>query len=164
MIGAPSNGRPRVDHVLLAGMLAIMVAVAFANILGRYVFHYSLAFTEEITINLFVGVVVIGSALAFERGLQLGVTVIAQHFPVRAQRALTWCNALLGAVLFAVVDILLVRECYFEITNFHARSAGLGVPVWIYYAAVVVLSVFVFRGLWRGARRGGEGAAGGGAE
>ncbi len=143
----------RLDHLLLAGMLAVMVAVAFLKI-GRYLFHYSLAFTEEITINLFVGVVVVGSGIAFERGWQLGVGTLAQRLPPGVQQALRGVNALLGAALFALVDVLLVRECYFEWTVFHARSAGLGVPVWIYYAGVVLLSGFVFRGLWRGARSG----------
>lgn len=150
----------RLDHLLLAAMMAIMVIVAFLNVLGRYLFHYSLAFTEEITINLFVGVVVVGSGIAFERGLQLGVTTLTQYFPPRARNMLRWLNAFLGAALFVVVDVLLIRECYFEMRVFHARSAALNIPVWFYYAAVVILSPFVFRGLFRGARSGSPGVSG----
>lgn len=151
----------RVDHVLLALMMAVMITVAFLNILSRYLFHYSLAFTEELTVQLFVWVVVLGSGIAFERGAQLGVGTVTRFFPGRWQEHLRWLNAALGALLFLLVDICLIRECYFELTLFHARSPSLQVPVWIYYAGVVVASAFVFRGLYRGAlRKNGTTAAG----
>ena len=41
-----------------------------------------------------------------------------------------------------------------EVTLFQAQSAALGIPVWIYYAGVPLLSVFVFRGVWRDAKPG----------
>lgn len=134
-------------------MMAIMVLVAFVNILSRYLLHYSLAFTEELTVQLFVWVVVLGSGIAFERGAQLGVGTVTRFFPDRWQNRLRWLNAALSALLFLVVDICLVRECYFELTLFHARSPSLRMPVWIYYVGVVIASAFVFRGLYRGALR-----------
>jgi hypothetical protein len=39
---------------------------------------------------------------------------------------------------------------YDEITLFHAKSPSLGLPVWVYYSGVPVLSVFVFKGILRG--------------
>ena len=37
-----------------------------------------------------------------------------------------------------------------EITVFKALSSSLGIPVWIYYAGVVLISASVFKGIWRG--------------
>ena len=45
---------------------------------------------------------------------------------------------------------MLIRTIYFEITLFKARSSSLSIPVWIYYAIVPVLSVFVFKGIYAG--------------
>lgn len=154
MKSADNNIRAnRLDHVLLALMMAIMVLVAFVNILSRYLLHYSVAFTEELTVQLFVWVVVLGSGIAFERGAQLGVGTLTRFFSERLQERLRWVNAALGALLFLVVDICLIREAYFELSLFHARSPSLRVPVWIYYIGVVLASGFVFRGLYRGAMR-----------
>jgi TRAP-type C4-dicarboxylate transport system permease small subunit len=142
----------RWDCRLAAALLAVMVVVSFVNVLGRYLFHYSLAFTEEVTINLFVWVTVLGSGIAFERGSHLGMITLFRLFPRRFQQGLLVWNAALGAGLFLVVDLSLLRAVYLEITLFHATSPALGLPIWIYYAGVVLLSPAVFLGILRGCR------------
>jgi len=142
----------RLDHLLAALLLGAMALIAFVNVLGRYIFHYSLSFTEEVTIHLFVWLVVVGSGLAFERGAQLGMVSLYRFFPRRMKRAVLWFGAALSTVLFLVVDGLLIHTIYREMTLLHATSAALGIPIWIYYAGVVVLSGFVFRGILRGLR------------
>lgn len=151
--GTHSSGRPRWDRVLVAGMFAVMVLIAFVNILGRYLFHYSLAFTEEVTIYLFVWMTIVGSGIAFERGGHLGMVSLHRRLPPRIRRGVTVGGAALSAVLFLTVDILLVQTIYQEMTLFRATSQSLGVPVWIYYAGVVLLSPTVFAGIVRGQRR-----------
>ena len=142
----------RWDHAAIAAILAVMSVIAFLNILGRYLFHYSLAFTEEITINLFVWLTVLGSGIAFERGSQLGMRSLYNRFPAAARRAADAAGAVLGCLLFAAVDILVIRMIYYEITLFRASSPALGIPVWIYYVGVPLFSVSVFRGIYLGAR------------
>lgn len=142
----------RWDARLAAILLAVMVLISFTNVLGRYLFHYSLAFTEEVTINLFVWVTVLGSGIAFERGSHLGMVTLSRRFPPRLRRFLAVFNAFLGAGLFLVVDVTLIRAIHDEITLFQARSPALGLPVWIYYAGVVLASPAVFLGILRGCR------------
>ena len=86
---------------LAAALLAVMVVVSFVNVLGRYLFHYSLAFTEEVTINLFVWVTVPGSGIAFERGSHLGMITLFRLFPRRFQQGLL---VLLRRLLFPLRD------------------------------------------------------------
>jgi TRAP-type C4-dicarboxylate transport system permease small subunit len=137
-----------------------MAIIAFANVLSRHLFHYSFSFTEEITINAFVWLMVIGSGIAFERGSQLGMTFLYARFNSATQRAITILSALLGAALYVVVDVMLIRTTYTEITLFQAKSPALGIPIWCYYALVVLVSPWVFVGIYRGAR--GQLADGGG--
>ena len=141
----------RVDHWIVAVFLFVMAAIAFVNVLSRYLFHFSFAATEEITINLFVWVTVIGSGIAFERGGQLGMVTLYNVFPHRWKRPVILFGALLSAVLFLLVDIYTIQAIYDEITLFQATSAALGIPVWIYYVGVPVFSVFVFLGIYRDA-------------
>lgn len=148
-----SEDRIRIDYWIAAILLFAMAAIAFMNILSRYLFHFSFAATEEITINLFVWMTVVGSGIAFERGGQLGMVTFYNLFPVRFKKAAILLSAGLSAVLFILVDLYLIRAIYDEITLFHASSGALGIPVWIYYAGVPALSVFVFRGIYRDAHR-----------
>ena len=143
--------RIRIDHWLVAILLFTMAFIAFVNILSRYLFHFSFASTEEITINLFVWVTVIGSGLAFERGGQLGMVTLYKLFPNRFKKFVILFSAALSAVLFLLVDIYMIQAIYDELTLFNATSAALGIPVWIYYIGVPIFSVFVFTGIYRDA-------------
>ena len=143
------NQRFRIDHLIVAILLFIMASIAFVNILSRYLFHFSFAATEEITINLFVWVTVIGSGLAFERGGQLGMITLYNLFPKKFKKIVIVFSAALGAVLFLLVDIYMIQAIYEELTLFNATSAALGIPVWIYYVGVPIFSIFVFAGIYR---------------
>jgi TRAP-type C4-dicarboxylate transport system permease small subunit len=145
----PTIKEIRIDYWLAAAMLFTMAAIAFINVLSRYLFHFSFAATEEITINLFVWLTVVGSAIAFERGSQLGMVTLYNIFPMRFKKAVVVLSAGLGAFLFLLVDVYMVQAIYEELTIFRATSAALGIPVWIYYAGVPVFSVFVFMGIYR---------------
>jgi TRAP-type C4-dicarboxylate transport system permease small subunit len=138
----------RLDHWLVAICMAVMVTIAFINILSRYIFHFSLAATEEITINLFVWMTIIGIGIAFERGGHMGMVTFFNMFPKSLQKASIVFYSLLAAGLFLVLDYYMIQAIYDEITLFQAKSASLNIPVWIYYLGLPVLSVFVFRGIY----------------
>ena len=93
-----------IDEIIMGLLLLIMATIAFINVLGRYIFHYSLAFTEEIGVNFFVWVTVIGIGIAFERGANLGMVSIFKMFPKSVKRIVLWLNLALSAFLFGVVD------------------------------------------------------------
>ncbi len=141
----------RIDHWIVAVLLFVMAAIAFLNVVSRYLFHFSFAATEEITINLFVWITVIGSGIAFERGGQLGMVTLYNTLPDRYKRWIVLLSASLSACLFILVDLFTIQAIYDELTVFQATSAALGIPVWIYYVGVPVFSVFVFLGIYRDA-------------
>ena len=73
----------RLDHWIAALLLMTMAAIAFVNVLSRYFINFSIGATEEITINLFVWITVVGTGIAFERGGQLGMVTFYNLFPSR---------------------------------------------------------------------------------
>jgi TRAP-type transport system small permease protein len=130
-------------------LLFSMAAIAFINVVSRYVFHFSFAATEEITINMFVWLTVVGTGIAFERGGHLGMVTLFNYFPKRMKKVVIVWTAVLMAALFAVVNVFMIQAIYDDLTLFHAMSGALGIPIWVYYAGVPVLSVYVFRGIYR---------------
>jgi TRAP-type C4-dicarboxylate transport system permease small subunit len=130
-----------------------MAAIAFVNVLSRYLFHFSFAATEEITINLFVWMTVLGSSIAFERGGHLGMVTIYNLFPRKMKKVAILLSAALSSILFLLVNVYMIQAIYDEITLFKATSAALGMPVWIYYLGVPVFSVNVFQGIYRNATK-----------
>jgi len=149
-MGEP-NQHISIDHWIVAILLFTMASIAFINVLSRYLFHFSFAATEEVTINLFVWMTVVGSGIAFERGGQLGMVTLYNVFPRKYKRLVILFSSILSALLFILVDIYMIQAIYDELTLFHATSAALGIPVSIYYVGVPVFSVFVFAGICRDA-------------
>jgi len=141
----------RIEHWIVAILMFFMALITFINVLSRYLFHFSFAFTEEITINLFVWMTVVGSGIAFERGAHLGMVTLFNLFPKAFKKTVILLSSALSALLFVLVNGYLVRSIYDEMVLFHATSGALGLPVWIYYAGVPILSIFVLQGIYRDA-------------
>jgi TRAP-type transport system small permease protein len=148
---SPPKPQFRMDHWIAAVLLACMATIAFVNVVSRYVFHFSFASTEEITINMFVWLTVVGSGIAFERGAHLGMVTLFNLFPKEFKKVVIVFTGVLMSALFVVVNWFMIQAIYDEVTLFHAVSGALGIPIWIYYAGVSILSVFVFRGIYRDA-------------
>lgn len=140
------------DEWLCAALLALMTIIAFINVLGRYLFGYSLAFTEELTLNFFVYVVILGAGIGYERLVHPRFTSVLNMFPARLKAAAVVLAFLLGAGLFAVLVWVTVVKMYFDIALFQTRSAALGVPVWVYDAPILFCILLALRRLWRGMR------------
>jgi len=94
---------------------------------------------------------VVGSGIAFERGAHLGMVTLFNLFPKKFKKVVIVFTGVLMSALFVVVNWFMIQAIYDEVTLFHAMSGALGIPIWIYYAGVPVLSVFVFRGIYRDA-------------
>ncbi len=139
-----------IDEIIMGVLLFVMATISFLNVLGRYIFHYSIAFTEEIGVNFFVWITVIGIGIAFERNSHLGMVSLFKMFPKPIKKIVVWLNLLLSAFLIGVVDWFTLKTIYQEMTLFHSTSPALGIQMWIYYLGIPVFSIFVFIRMWKG--------------
>lgn len=140
----------RLDEWIAAILLFSMATIAFVNVLSRYFFHFSFAATEEISINFFVWLTLVGTGIAFERGSQLGMVTLYKILPKKLKKSIILLSALLSTALFILVDIIMIQTIHSEVTLFQSTSPALGIPMITYYIGVPILSVFVFIGIYRG--------------
>ena len=133
-----------IDEKIGAVILAIMAIIAFINVLSRYIFHFSLAFTEEIEINMFVWITVLGIGMAFKKGSHLGMITVFNLFPKWLKIIVTIFSAIVSFLLMLIVNIYAIKEIYQDLTLFHATSESLGIPISIYTAGIPIFSLFVF--------------------
>lgn len=130
------------EEVLGAILLAIMVTIAFLNVIVRYCTSFSFAWTEEITINFFVWITLLGTALAFRDGSHLAMSIIYQSFPRMVRK---YCY-ILGYLICLFFFGMLVYTGTLEVLDeyeLEAISESLGVPVWWYTIATPALSFLV---------------------
>jgi TRAP-type transport system small permease protein len=133
------------DELLAAGLLAVMALIAFVNVINRYVFKQSLAFTEEVTVNMFVWITLLGIAIAFRRGTNLKMTNLYDSFPVGLKRASNMVAAAIGLILFAFLVYNSGKEIWKNMTFYHTTSEALGIPSWIYSLGTPIFSLFVLK-------------------
>jgi len=140
----------RLEEGLGAVLLAVMVAIAFVNVIVRYCTTFSFAWTEELTINFFVWIVLLGTARAFRDGSHLGMVLVFQKLPPPARKACIVLGLVIGVIFFGA----LAWTGYVEVRDEYALeviSEALGIPVWWYTISVPAFSVLVIvRMLQRG--------------
>jgi len=105
----------RINQALVIGMMAIMVALVFANVVSRYVFGYSIIWAEELSQYLMVWIAFIGAGLALREGRHVAVELLQDRVSAVVRRIIRTLVAALLAAFFVAVAILGFRFAHFAI-------------------------------------------------
>ncbi|MCD6419578.1 MAG: TRAP transporter small permease [Synergistetes bacterium] len=130
------------EEVIAAIMLFVMAWIAFINVITRYFIKYSLAFTEELEVNLFVWMTVLGIAIAFKRGSHLSVSILVDKLPLRWRKFSVWLAAILTIFVFSLLIVYGIFEIQDEI-DLGITTESLSIPVWWYTMGVPIGSLIV---------------------
>lgn len=125
----------KIEEYICAFLLFFMAALAFANVLVRYLTDGSLAFTEELIVNLFVWITVLGGAIAFRKKAHLGVELVVNHLPLRWQKAAVIFGGICSVALFVLLfnqGIGLVAQEYKN----KMVTYSMALPMWWFGLAV----------------------------
>ncbi|MEQ3553718.1 TRAP transporter small permease [Pseudonocardia nematodicida] len=125
------------ENALAAIPFAVVAVIAFVNVVTRYFFNVSLAFTTELTVNLVVWTVMIGSVIGIREGAHLGFTMLRDRVTGRARDGLT---VLVTLATVAFLLALLVHGTEMAAQQFERGRAtpSIGVPQWLFTAALPV--------------------------
>jgi TRAP-type C4-dicarboxylate transport system permease small subunit len=119
-----------------------MVSVTFLNVVTRYVIIYPLAWTEEITVSMFVWIVLLGTSIAFRKNAHLAMTFIYDFMPLPLKKASflianSMCVAFF-ALLFWLGSVQVLDEIALGVT-----SEALAIPAAVYSAGVPAFSALI---------------------
>ena len=131
-----------IEEILCVLCTIVMTALVFANVLSRYILHYSLSFSEEITTYLFVLLSMMGTAIAAKRRAHLGLSIITDVVSPKARKALLVIGFGIATVLSAALfyyGILMVLNQY----NLGMQTSAMQWPEWIYATFVPFGAFFV---------------------
>lgn len=130
------------EEILGSLLFAVMVGVAFVNVVVRYLTPFSFAWTEELTINFFVWVVLLGTARAFREGTNLGMNLLYDALPRRLRLCFYWLAVAFCLGFFGIMAYLGFAEVLDEI-EIEAVSEAFAIPVWWYTIATPLFSVLI---------------------
>jgi TRAP-type C4-dicarboxylate transport system permease small subunit len=138
-----------VARVVVIVCFIYMTFAVLAQVFGRYVFNYSISWSEETARFAQIWVVLIGAGITMQRGLHVAVDSLATLLPLGAARALkivvaAGCLWFLGVVAYASLPLVQLGWDF-------ETSPVLQIPMWAvymclplgtaYFALEIVLSV-----------------------
>lgn len=133
----------KVENIVLAVMMFVILVLTFANVVGRFVFNHSLAFADELVVALFVLVSLVGAALAArEDGGLVGLSLISDRLKGgtrTVQKLASNVIAIIYCVLLLYQGIVRTMADYTQKTN----TFVLHWPRWIFWAFVPVSAIFL---------------------
>ncbi len=142
-----NDKRLLIEEYIIAVMLFVMTVINGANIVSRYLFKYSLAFSEELLVYIFVWVSMLGASAAVNRGANLGLSILTDLIPAKRQKHITAITTFAGVILFAVLVITGVQMVQSEY-NFGLATPTMGLPEWIFGLGIPVgAGFYIYRSI-----------------
>lgn len=130
------------EEVAAAGLLVATALLAFLNILTRYFVRYSFAFTEEIEVAALVWITMLGAAVGVREAAHLGFTTLRDRFPRPARQALAVSSSVVAIATVTALIWAGWRQINAQLA-LGTTSEALGIPEWIYTAALPVGGAFI---------------------
>ncbi|ADV46987.1 TRAP transporter small permease [Nitratifractor salsuginis] len=125
------------------------VALAFYNVVARYVFGSSLTWAGELTVYLFLWSAFFGAAYCFKEDAHIAVTILLEKLSPRVAKALMLFSHFVTFIYLAAVSWYGYQYLLLTI-DLDERSIDLDIPMWIPYSVIPVSFAFA---AWRVAEK-----------
>lgn len=124
-----------IEYIISTCFSTVMVCLLFIQVVSRYIFKYSLAFTEELAIILFILSVYFGAIGATRRHQHLKIELLTNAFSEKGKLI----TNIIADICFIIANCFLTYGCYGVTYNLYQRgmkTAITSLPKWIFYAVI----------------------------
>ena len=132
-------------EILTAITFILLCSSVSIQVISRYVFGHAFGWGEEFPIFIFLWVSFIAASVAYREGSHLGVDFIADKFPKKIQKILTYINLMLSLIFIFVIFYyeakmtLAVRESTFVGMKISKGLCYMGIPLaCLLFAAFII--------------------------
>lgn len=135
------------EKILCAAIFLAMTGIGFVNVVVRYLTNRSFAATEELLVNGFLLLTLLGAAIAARRGEHLAVTILYDMLPRRGRLVLLWVSGALGLLLLVLSAWFCWQLLVYQLRS-GTTSYALQLPAWYYtiglpFAFILVAARFL---------------------
>lgn len=114
MLDKGMNILQKTTEIFVALLLMVMTCLVFTNVLTRYVFHFAIAWSEEISRFLMVWIVFVGAALAYKEDAHMGLDIVVKALPKKTAQ-----------VIAVIVDLAVIYCLYLMLTGGYELTASM---------------------------------------
>ncbi|MDC7240379.1 MAG: TRAP transporter small permease [Spirochaetales bacterium] len=120
-----------------------MTLAIFLQVLFRYVFNSPLAWTEELSVFMFIWMTFLAGYVGARRGKHIGVSALKNALPELGSRILEFIANLISAVFFFII---VYSTTLFLPKLMTQTSPAMEIPMAFVYSIMIIGSFFM--GLW----------------
>lgn len=132
----------KIEEYLCAGILIFISSLAFVNVIVRYLTNYSFAFSEELQINLFVWLTLLGASMGLRKGSHLGVSMLVEKFPLNWRKVIALFVGICSIGLFVLLFLQGIDLVSGEFRN-KMTTYSMGLPMWWFGMSIPIGAVFL---------------------
>ncbi len=123
---------------VIALMMFLMYVLVFTNVVTRYVFKFSLNWTDELARFLMIWTVFLGAGLAMREGRHVAIDVLQGYLPKRVKK---YFRALIGIIILAFLVVLIVLGYQYANAMMPIKSPVLRWPMGMAYMIIPIGSL-----------------------
>ncbi len=127
----------QIEEYFVFGSLLLMVIIVFANVLGRFVFQFSVPWAEEAARYLMIWATFVAASLGVKKGAHITLDILTVYLPEKGNRiiraisyilSMTYCILILKIGIPFIIDMVAKGQI----------SPALQIPVHFVYLAIIV--------------------------
>ena len=126
-----------ISKAITAFGIAAGVALAFVNVIARYIFESSITWAGELTIYLFLWSVFFGAVYCFKKDAHISVDVFLLKAPPKVAKFLILLTQLIALIFVSAISYYGYEYVLLYI-DLGEVSVDLDIPLWIPYIVVPI--------------------------
>ena len=126
-----------IEESILCCTFTVMTVVCFVQVLTRYIFHYSMPWSEELLRGLFVWSSCLGISLGFRTRSHMGVDAIVGLFPKKLKNIISMVSYLI-VIAFCVAIIYYSFGVTYQQFTTGQKTIAMGLPIWIISISLII--------------------------
>jgi TRAP-type transport system small permease protein len=115
--------------------LVLVIVIIFVQVLLRYVFFYSLEWSEELCRYLFVWTIFLGACLSIRDNSQIRIDFIDNIVKGKGKKLLLFFQYTISLIIVAVI---LFASLSFVQLGMRSTSAAMQIPMYLVYAIIPI--------------------------
>jgi TRAP-type transport system small permease protein len=131
----------KIIEIFVGILITLMVVIVFANVIGRYFLHASVAWSDEVARFMMIWMSLLGAVLAYAKNEHLGLDLVVQAVPKSVAKFIN----ILGDLLVMVAVFMIIKGGYnLVMQNLSWLSPGASISYGFVYTIVPICGVILF--------------------
>lgn len=131
-----------IEKIIMSVILVVVTVITFANVVVRKLSDSQFAWTEELVINLFVLLIMMGCALCAREGSLISLSLVFDRLKTGGKKAFVAIITVANTVLWVLLLKTGIDKVAAQLAN-GKRTFSLGWPEWVFTIFLPIGCVFL---------------------